>query len=127
MAYMKDGMEEAIGKKWTKRIIVAATVIAVFCVIFFFAGIWPFSSAVGVAKRVTSPDRIIQSYEWFYDQYNAIQAQKRNIAILPEGSVDRVGTQMVLNNMIAEYNAKSREITRNLWKANDLPYQIGGE
>jgi len=125
MAYIKDEMEKAIGKKWTKRVIIIATVIVIYCVVSFFAGIFPFSSAAGVAKRVADPDRIIQNYEYFYDQYHAIEAQRRNIAVLPEGSVDRVGTQMVLNNMIAEYNAKSREITRNLWKANDLPYQIG--
>jgi hypothetical protein len=87
--------------------------------------VWPFSSAAGVARKVTEPTAIIQNYEWFYDQYHAIEAQRRNVAELPEGSADRIGTQMVLNNMIAEYNAKSREITRNLWKADDLPYQIG--
>jgi hypothetical protein len=125
MAYIKDEMEEAVGKKWTKRLIIIGTIIVICCVCSFFAGIWPFSSAIGVVKRVTDPDRIIQNYEYFYDQYHAIEAQRRNIAALPEGSVDRVGTQMVLNNMIAEYNAKSREITRNRWKANDLPYQIG--
>ena len=127
MAYIKEEMEEAVGKKWTRRFIGIAVALLIYTGLSFFAGIWPFSSAVGVAKRVTNPDRIIQNYEWFYDQYYAIEAQRRNIAVLPEGSVDRVGTQMVLNNMIAEYNAKSREITRNLWKANDLPYQIGGE
>ena len=125
MAYIKDEMEEAIGKKWTKRLIIIATVILIYGVVSFFAGIWPFSSAAGAAKRATNPDRIIQNYEWFYDQYHAIEAQRRNIAVLPEGSTDRIGTQMVLNNMIAEYNAKSREITRNLWKASDLPYRIG--
>ena len=125
MSYVRKEMEEAFGKKWTKRFIGIGIVILVYAMISFFAGIWPFSSAVGVVKRVTSPDGIIQNYEWFYDQYHAIEAQRRNIAVLPEGSTDRVGTQMVLNNMIAEYNAKSREITRNLWKADDLPYQIG--
>jgi len=125
MAYIKDEMERAVGKKWTRRIIGIGIVLLVYVAVSFFAGIWPFSSAVGVARRVTDPDRIIQNYEWFYDQYHAIEAQRRNIEALPEGSTDRVGTQMVLNNMIAEYNAKSREITRNLWKADDLPYQIG--
>jgi hypothetical protein len=125
MPYIKRELENAIGKKWAKRFIVFGSIIFVYCVISFFAGIWPFSSAVGVIRKVTAPVVIIQNYEWFYDQYYAIEAQRRNIEVLPEGSVDRVGTQMVLNNMIAEYNAKSREITRNLWKADDLPYQIG--
>jgi hypothetical protein len=118
-------MEDAVGKKWTRRIIGFAIAVFIYCVTAFFAGIWPFSSAAGVARKVTEPTAIIQNYEWFYDQYHAIEAQRRNVAELPEGSADRIGTQMVLNNMIAEYNAKSREITRNLWKADDLPYQIG--
>jgi len=125
MAYIRDGMERVVGKKWTRCITGFGVVLLVYIAVSFIFGIWPFSSAVGVARRVTNPDRIIQNYEWFYDQYHAIEAQRRNIEALPEGSTDRVGTQMVLNNMIAEYNAKSREITRNLWKAKDLPYQIG--
>jgi hypothetical protein len=125
MGYIKDELKEAVGKKWTRRFIGFGIVVFVYCAVSFFAGIWPFSSAAGVAKRVMEPAAIIQKYEWFYDQYHAIEAQRRNMAVLPEGSTDRVGTQMVLNNMIAEYNAKSREITRNLWKADDLPYQIG--
>ena len=125
MSYIKKEMEEAIGKKWTKRLIIAGTVIAIYLAISFFTGIWPFSSALGVARRVTAPVNIIQNYEWFYDQYHAIEAQRRNVAMMTEGSTDHIGTQMVLNNMIAEYNARSRQVTRNLWKADDLPYQIG--
>jgi hypothetical protein len=125
VGYIKKELEDAVGKKWARRFIVFGIVVFAYIAISFFAGIWPFSSAVGVVKRVTSPTAIIQNYEWFYDQYHAIEAQRRNVAAMPEGSADRVGTQMVLNNMIAEYNAKSREITRNLWKASDLPYQIG--
>lgn len=125
MGYIKKELEDAVGRKWARRFIGFGIVVFVYIVISFFAGIWPFSSAVGVAKRVTSPTAIIQNYEWFYDQFHAIEAQRRNVAAMPEGSTDRLGTQMVLNNMIAEYNAKSREVTRNLWKADDLPYQIG--
>jgi hypothetical protein len=125
MGYVRKEMEDAVGKKWTKRLLFAGTLLAVYVAAAFVFSIWPFSSAVGVVKKVTSPTAIIQNYEWFYDQYHAIQAQRQNIKALPEGSTDRIGTQMVLNNMIAEYNAKSREITRNLWKADDLPYQIG--
>ena len=125
MGYIKKELEDAVGRKWARRFIGYGIVVFVYIVISFFAGIWPFSSAAGAAKRVTSPTAIIQNYEWFYDQFHAIEAQRRNVAAMPEGSTDRLGTQMVLNNMIAEYNAKSREVTRNLWKADDLPYQIG--
>jgi hypothetical protein len=125
MGYIRKDLEEAVGKKWTRRFIGFSIIVFGYIVISFFAGIWPFSSAIGVVKRVTEPVAIIQNYEWFYDQYYAIEAQRRNVAVMPEGSTDRIGTQMVLNNMIAEYNAKSREITHNFWKADDLPYQIG--
>jgi hypothetical protein len=127
MMSLKNKMDRAIGKKWTRRFMGIGFVLFLYGVVSFFAGIWPFSSAIGVARGATSPTAIIQNYEWFYDQYYAIEAQRRNAAAMPEGSTDRIGTQMVLNNMIAEYNAKSREITRNLWRAGDLPYQIGGE
>jgi hypothetical protein len=125
MGYVRKEMEEAVGKKWAGRLTGIGTILVIYFIIAFIANIWPFSSAVDVMKKVTSPTAIIQNYEWFYDQYHAIQAQRKNIEALPEGSTDRIGTQMVLNNMIAEYNAKSREISRNLWKADDLPYQIG--
>jgi len=124
MGYVREELEDAVGKRWAKRIVLAGTIIAIYLAVSFFTGIWPFSTAVGVVKKVTEPTAIIQNYEWFYNQYHAIQAQQRNVAAMPEGSVDRVGTQMVLNNMIAEYNARSRQITRNLWKSNELPYQI---
>jgi len=127
MGEAREELERAFGKRWTRRLILAGTAVAIYLAASFFANIWPFSSAVGVAQRVTSPQAIIHNYEWFYDQYHAIEAQRLNVRMLPEGSVDRAGTQMVLNNMIAEYNAKSREITRNLWKADGLPYQIGAE
>jgi hypothetical protein len=125
VAHIKDELEKAVGRKWTRRFMGIGFVLFLYGVVSFFAGIWPFSSAIGATKKATSPTAIIQNYEWFYDQYHAIEAQRQNIAVLPEGSTDRVGTQMVLNNMIAEYNAKSREITRNFWKADGLPYQIG--
>jgi hypothetical protein len=80
--------------------------------------------ASGVIDKVVNPNAIVQNYEWFYDQYNVIQAQKANLDAIPKDSIERSGTAMVLNNEIAEYNSKSRQITRNLWKASNLPYQI---
>jgi hypothetical protein len=37
---------------------------------------------------------------------------------------ESVGIAMVLESMVQEYNSKSRQMTRNMWKAKDLPYQI---
>lgn len=67
---------------------------------------------------------VVSNYEWFYDQYNSIQAQTANYRALPENAVERQGMLMVLNNNISEYNSKSKQITRALWKAKDLPYQL---
>jgi hypothetical protein len=95
---------------------------------YLFAGavfsIWPFSVAKGVVKSVVNERSIIQNYQWFYDQYNAIQSQKINYESVQPDAYERNGMRMVLNNSISEYNSRSKQITRNLWKANDLPYQI---
>jgi len=84
----------------------------------------PFRSARGVLEKTLAPDAIIGNYQWYYDQYNAIQAQKANFASLSRDAQERPGLLMVLNSMIGEYNSRSKQITRNLWKAADLPYQI---
>jgi hypothetical protein len=86
--------------------------------------IWPFSVIRGVTKAVVNEQSIIQNYQWFYDQYNSIQAQKINYESVPKDAYERSGMLMVLNNSISEYNSRSKQITRNMWKSNDLPYQI---
>jgi hypothetical protein len=66
----------------------------------------------------------IANYEWYYDQYHAIQATIRKVKIA-EGMEEQKGIKMVLAGMVEEYNSRSRmEMTRELWKAVDLPYQI---
>lgn len=66
----------------------------------------------------------ISNYEWYYDQYHAIRATIQKVKIA-EGSVEQEGIKMVLAGMVEEYNGRSRmEITRELWKTPDLPYQI---
>lgn len=78
----------------------------------------------GVVGKVVTPDNIIMNYEWYYNMYNAIDAQKRNIMIMDKSRPERLGAIMVLNNTIAEYNSKSAQISRNLWKSKDLPYAV---
>lgn len=120
MSNFNKEFDEEYGKRW--RIIF--TVIVILLIVIIIGGllfkIWPFS----LFYKVANENAMIQNYEWFYDQYNAIQAQQANIKILPMDAPELPGVKMVLNNMIAEYNSKSKQITRNLWKANDLPYQI---
>lgn len=129
MGYLQDEVKDAVGPRWFKVLTVLAVFIAAWLILGLVFSFWPFSSAAGVVTKVTDPNAIIGNYQWFYDQYNAIQAQKANIAATPQDAPERRGMILVLNNSIAEYNSRSKQITRNLWKAQDLPYQIelGGE
>lgn len=122
--YIFDELDEAVGKKWRKVIVTIATLIEAYIICALAFSFWPFSVAKGVIDKVVNPNAIIQNYEWYYDQYNAIQAQEANIKMMPEDAPELPGMRMVMNNAIAEYNSRSRQITRNLWKADDLPYQI---
>ena len=66
----------------------------------------------------------VDTYEWFYDQYEQIQATELK-ARIAKGTEEEAGIQMVLASMIAEYNAMARkEHTRAQWMPTDLPYQI---
>ncbi len=124
MAELQDAIDEAVGKKWRKFGVFIAVLIAIWIIAALVFGMWPFSVAAGVAQKVINSDAIIQNYQWYYDEYNAIHAQRANIAAMPLGAQERPGMLMVLNNAIGEYNSRSRQITRNLWKASDLPYSI---
>ena len=102
-----------------------------------------------VVERVTDPDRIIQNYEWFEETYNDVQALDRQItnaqsqvSAFGEGlgprdgwtRTDReeynrlntvvLGLRNQRDGVIADYNARSNQITRNLWKGGTLPYQL---
>jgi hypothetical protein len=124
MSEFMEAIDETIGKGWRKVFFAIVGLVAFWIIISLVLGMWPFSSAAGVVKQVTSPNAIIQNYQWYYDQYNSIQAQKANLATMGKEAEEYRGTKMVLNNMIGEYNSRSKQITRNLWKASDLPYQI---
>lgn len=124
MPQFYDEIDEAVGKNWRKVIIAIAVLIVVYIIVALVFSFWPFSVVNGITKKVVNANSIIQNYEWFYDQFNAIQAQKANIAAMKDDAPEKPGMTMVLNNAIAEYNSRSRQITRNLWKASDLPYQI---
>jgi hypothetical protein len=66
----------------------------------------------------------VNSYEWFYDMHEQIEATRRK-AEIAKGTPEEKGICMVLSSMIAEYNAKSRmTATKAQWKAKDLPYFI---
>lgn len=124
MAEFQNDVEELFGKRWAKVGGIVAVLVAIWLIAGLIFGMWPFSAAAGVATKVANSESIISNYQWYYDQYNAIQAQKANIDAMPVDAPERTGMIMVMNNAIGEYNSRSKQITRNLWKATDLPYQI---
>ena len=138
MGYVRDEMDEALGKQGAKRLMRWAKIIGIFLVVTLAFTVWPLSVFRGLVTRVTAPQAIIYNYQWYYDQYNAIRATEAKIRVAdvalaaskPDTEdynrrvTERAGIEMVLEGMIGEYNSRSRQITRNLWKANDLPYEI---
>lgn len=128
MSEFRDEMEIYFGKRIVKILIIAAVTIGIYLLVAGVFSIWPFSSIAGVINEVTKPTAIIGNYEWFYSMKNEIDATRMKYKIAEQAKMqEAAGIKMVLQSMIAEYNAKSKMITRNLWKAQDLPYQIQTE
>lgn len=66
----------------------------------------------------------VQTYEWFYDMYEQINATRRKAEIAKDTPEEK-GIRMVLEGMISEYNAKARmKYTKAQWMPRDLPYTI---
>lgn len=137
MGYLRDKLEEATSKKTVKWIIGIVIVIGIYLGVSAIAHIWPFSIATGIVSEVTDPHKIISDYQWFYDQKAQIDASKANLAAAKEAFelskgtdtnslrlTDYTGLKMILNNQIQQYNSRSKQKTRNMWKAEDLPYEI---
>lgn len=90
------------------------------------------SKPFAVVDKVTDPDHIIQSYEEFETMYNTCFQICDNMTALKDApdeggfsSAQRISSQRLkLNEVIREYNAKSKQMTRNLWKSSELPYQL---
>ena len=117
-------VESYFGSTVAKFIKIISVLFLIWIILSLAFGFWPFSAAAGVAKAVVNERAIIQNYQWYYDQYAMIQAQTANYESMPSDAVEKNGMRMVLNNAISEYNSRSLQITRNLWKAKDLPYQL---
>jgi len=133
MSIIGETVEELLGSKVAKLLYVIVLLVLIYIAAAISFSIWPFSVARGLAHKVVNEDAIIQNYEWFYDQHNAIKAQAANVKVIKamptseKQQTELAGTKMVLNNMVAEYNSRSKQINRNMWKANDLPYQLNHE
>jgi hypothetical protein len=71
-------------------------------------------------------DKRLHDYHWFEDQYQQIETHKANILIQINGGkkFSEMSEVNIINNWIGEYNAKSKQYDRVLWKSEHLPYQI---
>jgi len=136
--------------RWTFRYLwwrVLGVVLAVTAIGWFLAAV---TRPVQVVDRVTNPDRIIQNYEWFEETHNDAKALDQQIvnadlqldSLVSTLDEDRANWSRVdqqefnrlnavvlgLRNqratVVADYNARSNQITRNLWKGSGLPYQL---
>lgn len=113
MADFKTEVEQVFGRQVFKFLKVVAVLIGFYIVVALIFGIFPFSVVTSVVKSVVNERQIIGNYQWFYDQYNAIQAQQANYEAMSADAYERNGMRIILNNAIAEYNSRSKQITKN--------------
>lgn len=72
---------------------------------------------------IQDANKRLSNYEWFYDQYGIIKSTASKVK-LTEGE-EQKATQLILIDMVEAYNSRSNQsMTKALWKAPDLPYQI---
>jgi len=103
-----------------------------------------------VVDKVTNPDRIIYTYEWFFNTYASIQSYEEQLAnakVSTEtfktehaGNIDNLwnsqelarlheverGLYNQLVSTVNQYNANGKNITRSIFKdpRGNLPYEI---
>ncbi len=86
-----------------------------------------------IVNKVIDAKKAVSGYEWYEAQYAEINATVSKIngfyKIHPtlDNAVDKVtldGMVQYLEGICGDYNGRSRMMTRNLWKAPNLPYQI---
>lgn len=110
-------------------IVVIVAIAACIAGYFIFARPWAkfdakFRNDIRQEYIIQDANTRISTYEWFYDQYEQIEATRRN-AEIAKGTPEERGILMVLSSMIGEYNSRARmEHTRAQWMPKDLPYQI---
>lgn len=108
------------------------------------------NTAQKVMTKTLDVDNVISNYEWFeqqYEDYQAIQNKlvqaKADIESFEKTAGERInwtfedkneysrlttiasGIQYQMEDIKAQYNAKSKMGNRNIFKSKNLPYQIG--
>ena len=106
-----------------KGFLIGIGVVIVLAILIIGGVLW--TAGTGVVQKTVNAESIVGNYQWFYDQKGEIEATYHKFLIAQKnGMQEAAGIEMVLQSMMAEYNAKSKQKNRNLWKAKDLPYQI---
>ena len=79
----------------------------------------PIDTAVGIMDRVIDPDHALQTYRWFHESYQQVQAKTGQIGLaksaLEAANTDRkearrvelLGLQQSCQTLVSEYNAKA--------------------
>lgn len=135
-------------RKWFRKYILwIVGLVLLVGTIFYFVS-WG-TEAAEVAKDTYGPKAAKFEYEWFKTQYEDYQAIQEKITdqqkslddfradLGPRKEWDRtdkieydrlnsikVGLEQQKADIAAKYNAKSKMSTRNVFKSNDLPYQL---
>lgn len=102
-----------------------------------------------IVREQMDADKALENYRWFRQQYNDIEAQRAQVqhaydaeaqfhetygdnpdewsrtAEVRHGRLhERItGNQNILEEMVADYNARSDDATRAIWKCS-LPYEV---
>jgi hypothetical protein len=91
-----------------------------------------------VVNEAVTPEKVIFNYEYFHQTYQDIKAtsvkiktayEAMNMPNLTEDqktvyTTNYIGVQNYIQSLTAEYNARSKMLTRRLFKDKQLPYQI---
>ena len=97
------------------------------------------NNAVEAVDKLTDADKVIGDYQWYEDTYQEIRAMIQNYKVakqsldMYEGEardrrlIEINGMMAIINTRIGEYNSRSKQITRNLWKSDNLPQQLNWE
>lgn len=92
-----------------------------------------FSIAFRWCEKVANPDIAVDTYENFYLLNDQATQICDDITVMQgadsiSGGFSKteriIGLENKLNEVIKEYNAKSRAWTKNMWKADDLPHTL---
>jgi hypothetical protein len=112
-------------KKWIYLIIVAVAVFSIGSCRGCHRAVADYEGDVEEIWQVRGDgSKRISDYEWFEGKYRSIQAEIINIQNYVDANEEVLDQITIVNRWIAEYNARSNEYTRAMWKSDRLPYMI---